>query len=224
MTQYNSDIDEDFEEEYIYSQVHRRSSRFITSSEDLHLPPASESSSHSVSAEDVTPTPPPEVIRPAPEIRPVVQRDASRSPSVRHVPVALPPDGYIPQLDSDHIIRMPPPHELARPPPTPERTLPPLPSEHEDSSAESRNGRPRSRTPHRAHRRRHSSPESSSTALSQFDMVNDPGGRRSPLSVIHEVLSSHTSPNGQSASGSSYELRHHSPRVSRNYHFFKLFH
>jgi hypothetical protein len=50
--------------------------------------------------------------------------------------------------------------------------------------------------PQRARRR--SSPESNSTTISQFDMVKDPprfSGRGSPMSVIPEVRSGHTSPN-----------------------------
>ncbi|KAF8070372.1 hypothetical protein FPV67DRAFT_1016361 [Lyophyllum atratum] len=72
------------------------------------------------------PIPPPEAVQPTPDNRPRSFRNPS--PSVHHTHVSIPPDGYIPALDADHFIRIPPPHELSRPPPTPERvSSPPLP-------------------------------------------------------------------------------------------------
>lgn len=185
-------------------------SRFIGSVEDVRTPEPPPPEPPQVPADPI-PVPPPEPVQPIPDNRPRSFYNASSS--VRHSYVSIPPDGYIPALDADHIIRIPPPHEFSRPPPTPERmTSPPLPRLPE---REAPTPRSRSRTPHRTHKPRHhnSSPGSTSTALSQFDMVNDPDyvtGRRSPLSVIAEVLSTHTSPNPQSVGPG---LRHQSSWV-----------
>jgi len=194
--------------------VDPRRSRFIASSEDMQLPePPPRNASPPMLPPDVVPVPPPDDVDRVPDIRPRSYHNAS--PSVRHSQVSIPPDGYIPALDADHFIRIPPPHELSRPPPTPERMQSPLPQESEDR--QQINGMPQSTTPHRAHKSRHqSSPGSNSTALSQFDMVNDPDyvtGRRSPLSVIHEALSAHTSPNPESIRG-GHALRNQPSRVS----------
>lgn len=43
-------------------------------------------------------------------IQPTIVHNASRSP--RHIPIDIPPDGYIPELGLDSIIRLPPPHEF----------------------------------------------------------------------------------------------------------------
>jgi hypothetical protein len=200
--------------------IDRRRSGYITSNEDLHPPEPPRRSASPLSPLapapslplDPLPIPPPESANRVPDIRPTSYRNAS--PSVRHSLVAIPPDGYIPALDADHFIRIPPPHELSRPPPTPERTQSPALPEIQDPVHA--NGIPRSTTPHRAHKARHqSSPGSNSTTLSQLDMLNDPDygpGRRSPLSVIHEVLSVHTSPNPESVRG--HELKHQSSWVS----------
>jgi hypothetical protein len=192
-----------------YNDNHR--SRVIDSTE--HIQPREPSlrnpSPPSPPPPDPVPVPPPEFINHIPDIRPRSIRNAS--PSVRHSQVSIPPEGYIPALDADHMIRIPPPHELSRPPPTPERPpSPPLP----ESGDTAHTNRPN--TPHHTQQARHqSSPESNSTAFSQFDMVNDPGyvtGRGSPLSVIPEVLSTHTSPNPESNQGPQ-DLRHQSSWV-----------
>jgi hypothetical protein len=200
-----------------YIERPRRRSGFITLDEDLHhLDPPPRNTSPSSPARplppDPIPIPPPEVVNRAPGISSASYRHGS--PSVRQSLVSIPPDGYIPALDADHFIRIPPPHELSRPPPTPERKQSPaLPESQGPTHADEI---PRDTTPHRVHKaRRQSSPGSSSTTLSQFEMVNDPDhrvGRRSPLSVIHEVLSVHTSPNTESIKG--HELKHQSSWVS----------
>jgi hypothetical protein len=51
------------------------------------------------------------------DVPPIVQPVTPRTPSHPHV--EIPPDGYIPELDANGSIGLPPPHELARPPPTP---------------------------------------------------------------------------------------------------------
>lgn len=190
--------------------IDRRRSHFIASTEDTQ-PPEPPQQNVSPPPPDPIPIPPPEIVNRARNIRPTSYRNAS--PSVRHSPVSIPPDGYIPALDADHLIRIPPPHELSRPPPTPERKQsPPLPESEDPAQA---NGMPRSTTLHRAHKaRHHSSPGSnSSTTLSQFDMVNDLGYSTGRLSIIPEVLSVHTSPNPESNRG-GHELKHQSSWVS----------
>jgi hypothetical protein len=191
-----------------------RRSRAIDSNEHIQPPEPSlrDPSSPSPPSEPVL-VPPPEIISHIPDIRPRSIRNAS--PSVRHSQVSIPPEGYIPALGADHLIRIPPPHELSRPPPTPER--PPSPPLPESGDTAQTTGIPRPNTAHHPQKaRHHSSPESNSTALSQFDMVNDPDyatGRRSPLSVIHEVLSTHTSPNPE-FNRAPQDLRHQPSWVS----------
>lgn len=92
--------------------AYRPRSRFITSAEDVQTP---------VSPEVAQPplAPVPAVSDPPPD-RPRSVRNPS--PSIGHLRLDIPPDGYIPALGADHIIRIPPPHEFSRPPPTPERT------------------------------------------------------------------------------------------------------
>ena len=43
----------------------------------------------------------------------------NRTPSIRHSPIEIPPDGFIPVADESGGLGLPPPHELSRPPPTP---------------------------------------------------------------------------------------------------------
>ena len=210
-----TDGDEEFDDEDNFPDyVDRRRSHFIASNEGSggSQPPEPSMQHVSPPEPEPTPIPPPETVNRAPDIRPTSYRNASSS--MRHSAVSIPPDGYIPALDADHFIRIPPPHELSRPPPTPERKQsPPLPETEERAQA---NGMFRSITPHHTHKAHHQSPSNSSTTLSQFDIVNDTGygaGRRTPLSIIHEVLSAHTSPNPESARGDQ-ELKHQSSWVS----------
>lgn len=187
--------------------IDRHRSGSIISNDSPEPPPRNASPLRPPPPEPI-PILPPETTNRVPDIRPISYRNAS--PSVQHSQISVPPDGYIPTLDADRLIRIPPPHELSKPPPTPERTQShPLP---ESENPPQVNGLPSSNIPHRAHRAGHqSSSGTNSMALSQFDMLNDPDygtGRRSPLSVIHEVLSAHTSPNPEPIGG--HDLKHQS--------------
>ncbi|KAF9467314.1 hypothetical protein BDZ94DRAFT_1249062 [Collybia nuda] len=189
-----------------FDDVYRPRSRYIESSDEIR-PPEPPRDSTPPHTSPPTPVPPPDIL-PTPNIRP---RSFHNSSPVRHPPITIPPDGYIPSLDADQQIRIPPPHELSRPPPTPERMQsPPLPRIPDQDPLPVR---PRTAGSQRTHRNHApSSPGSNSTTLSQFDMVNDPeypSARRSPLSIIPEVLSTHTSPNPQSI-GRGHDLRHQS--------------
>ena len=75
-------------------------------------------------------SPPPIVQRSIPpptsdngEIHPVMIHTAPPSP--QHAPVDFPPEGWIPTIDNDQRIRLPPPHELSASPYTPTSTPPP---------------------------------------------------------------------------------------------------
>jgi hypothetical protein len=208
---FMSDTDEDAESydgDDLPDYIGRRRSHYIASSEDMQ-PPTQNAHPPPPPDPDPVPIPSPETVGRIPDIRLTSYRNAP--PSVRHSAVPIPPEGYIPSIGADHIIRIPPPHEFSRPPPTPERTPSPLPVSEDVPQT---NGVSQS---HRAQTARHqSSPGSNSTSLSQLELVNDPtygAGRRSPLSVIHEVLSAHTSPNPESIGG-SHELKHQSSWVS----------
>ncbi|KAF8963709.1 hypothetical protein BDZ97DRAFT_1818844 [Flammula alnicola] len=61
----------------------------------------------------------------------------NHSPSVSHPSIVLPPDGYIPTLDANSMISLPPPHELSIPVPA---EAPPLPPPQERSSTRPRSG------------------------------------------------------------------------------------
>ncbi|KAG6813771.1 hypothetical protein H0H92_007723 [Tricholoma furcatifolium] len=147
------------------------------------------------------PIPPPEPVQPIPESTPRPFR--SPSPSIHHPHVIIPPDGYIPVLDADNIIRMPPPHELARPPPTPERA--PSPQLPDGPDLVQEESRPNSRS---QHRRRLST--SSFASTSSFNGVG-PSGKQ-PLSAIPEVQSPYTSPLPQNPE--AHVLRHQPSQAS----------
>ncbi|KAK2467860.1 hypothetical protein APHAL10511_000155 [Amanita phalloides] len=117
----------------------------------------------------------------------------NRAPSPVHSTTFVPPDNYIPFADADNVIRLPPPHEFQRPPSTSERSSSPL---HDSETDDRRQTNSRTGTPYRR-ARRHSSPESNSTTISQLDLVNDPSHNQvlgTPMSAIPEVSSSQTSP------------------------------
>ncbi|KAM6502177.1 hypothetical protein JOM56_002154 [Amanita muscaria] len=116
-----------------------------------------------------------------------------------HPATFIPPDNYIPVIDADNVIRLPPPHEFQR---SPSMTDRPMSPQHEPE-IDDRQHRRSTGTPHRR-ARRHSSPESDSTTISQMDLVNDPErnpGMRTPMSAILEVSSSQASPDPQPARG-----------------------
>lgn len=144
-----------------------------------------------------------EVISPTPTnatlpMRPISVPNAPPSP--RHPDVAIPPDGWVPELDEDNRIRLPPPHEMQRPPtpasPSPLPVPPPnnLRGPDRPPSVARDYAYVKPSTPSLAE----SIPTSLSTTMSQFDLVNSPrqtqrnfsgGDRRAALSVIHEVSS-----------------------------------
>ncbi|OBZ70016.1 hypothetical protein A0H81_09788 [Grifola frondosa] len=131
---------------------------------------------------------PPPVTTPASkdyDTRPISVYNVLTSPS--HPPVDYPPDGWIPKMDEDMRIRLPPQHELGPPPPVspppgvilskdmaeerPAIMIPPPAVDHGDSALVSDTDSlttPVGRYPR--HRRRGSS-ESQSTTLSQFEML-----------------------------------------------------
>ncbi len=119
-------------------------------------------------------------------------RNRTPSPVHLHSPTSIPPDNYIPFADANNVIRLPPPHEFQRSPTISERPISPV---HDSETDDRRQANSRTGTPSRR-ARRHSSPESNSTTLSQLDLVNDPSDNhlRTPMSAIQEVLSSQTSP------------------------------
>ncbi|KAF8893908.1 hypothetical protein BD779DRAFT_1504084 [Infundibulicybe gibba] len=146
-----------------------RPSRTRRVSSSVEIPPGSHPSPIPPVPPEVTNTRPPSQ---GTDIHPIIIHN--EPPSPLHAPVVIPPDGFIPEIGRDSFIHLPPPHELSRPPLLQSRPLM-IPAN----------------TIRRSRAHRHSSPESNSTTISQFDMVNDPPDR-SPGSVAH------TSPNAQS--------------------------
>ncbi|KAJ3910581.1 hypothetical protein F5879DRAFT_983789 [Lentinula edodes] len=146
------------------------------------------------------------------QIHPIPIHNMPMSP--RHPPVNIPPDGMIP-LDnaSGNGIQLPPPHELSPMPPIMELSPAPPPPQELDEEPRIVPPPGSHRTPMYATRsdyrpshsyRGQSSPESSSTAMSQFDMLTEPQdimANLSPMSAIPEVASGFTSPNPPSMHG-----------------------
>ena len=176
--------------------------------------------------------PPSQGIPPSENVRPVSIRSGhTRPPSRQHlspspVPVPsisntrpsspyrpAPPDNFIPSLDADNKIRIPPPFEFQRAM-TPERPLSPQlpPTAMSDSSQEAvMIPGPHAKAPqqHRnRYHRRHSSSESNSSSLSALDIINDrpPMGIGTPMSIIPEV------PSVQSSAIQLPDGDHHSRR------------
>ena len=133
--------------------------------------------------------------QPVPEdgsIHPVSIHNSMLSPS--HVPVEVPPDGWIPNMDGDKRIRLPPPHEMAPPPPTtpspplsavlnnvknieePPAIMIPPPA---NPAGESSNRRIK-------HRRRQST-DSHSTTMSQFEILGPPSTGPAPSTLRSNV-------------------------------------
>ncbi|KAF9481558.1 hypothetical protein BDN70DRAFT_854970 [Pholiota conissans] len=138
--------------------------------------------------------------------RPVSVRTITPAP--QHPAVDIPPDNFIPVLDADMRIRLPPPHEFATrsqspvPPPASESSVTsqePLPIAPRTHTAQQRTGR---------HRRNSSS---GSSSLSQLDIINKPytAGLRTPMSAIEEV-------NSQTASPNTQQSMHHQRSFSEN--------
>ena len=156
--------------------------------------------------------PPSQSIPPTENVRPVSIRSGHTRPSSRQhvspspVPVPstsntrpsspyrpAPPDNFIPSLDADNKIRIPPPFEFQRAAMTPERPVSPQLPPMSDSSQEAvMIPGPHVKAPHqhRNHHRRHSSSESNSSTLSALDIINGPPmGIGTPMSIIPEVAS-----------------------------------
>lgn len=131
----------------------------------------------------------PLVSQPMPE-EPELIRPPNASPSP-YVPLsAIPPDNFIPHLEEDNKIHLPPPHEFSRPPPSPEPVVVPVENEVPKMippmiSANFHPGLGRL-----------TSPASASTTLSHMDMIANPNhaAGRSPMSAIPEFLSREGSP------------------------------
>ncbi|KAI0326709.1 hypothetical protein GY45DRAFT_1348187 [Cubamyces sp. BRFM 1775] len=136
--------------------------------------------------------PQPQPIPQESEIRPVPVHNIMMSPS--HPATDVPPDGWIPKIDEDMRIRLPPPHEMAPPPPTPSPPLsavlnnvknieepppvvipPPLNADLRMPEAEP------SGPPRRPRHRRRNSDESQSTTMSQFEILGPPSTAPSTL-------------------------------------------
>jgi len=149
------------------------------------------------SRQHVPPSPVPSNTRPSSQyenIRPV----SIRPTTPRHTSVAIPPDNFIPSLGPDNKIRIPPPFEFQRSV-TPERPASPQQPAMSDSSQEALMvPGPHSKAPQqrrKRYHRRHSSSESGSSSFSNLDIINDHPhiGVGTPMSIIPEVLSVHSS-------------------------------
>ena len=124
---------------------------------------------------------------------PVPVPSSSPRPSSPYRPA--PPDNFIPSLDADNKIRIPPPFEFQRAAMTPERPVSPQLPAVSDSSQEAvmiPGPHAKAQQQHRnRHHRRHSSSESNSSSLSALDIINDrpPMVIGTPMSIIPEVAS-----------------------------------
>jgi hypothetical protein len=155
------------------------------------VPPQPSHHDHRDTHEDEPPIPVPMPRSSSGDIRPIIIHNAPPSP--RHPPVHIPLDGFIPVTDDSSHIVLPPSHELAPPPPitSPLPTFVPL---QEDTKIIPPPGSVyiNMMRPHRHHHP--GSPESNSTTISQFEMVNDTFPKHSPMSAIPEVASERNSP------------------------------
>ena len=155
--------------------------------------------------------PPSQNIPPSENVRPVSIRSGQTRPSSRQhvspspVPVPstsntrpsspyrpAPPDNFIPSLDADNKIRIPPPFEFQRAAMTPERPLSPqLPAMSDSSQEAVMIPGPHAKQHRNRYHRRNSSSESNSSSLSALDIINDrpPMGIGTPMSIIPEVAS-----------------------------------
>ncbi|KAI0774747.1 hypothetical protein BD413DRAFT_611755 [Trametes elegans] len=151
-----------------------------------------------------------------PPSRPVTIHNVM-SPS--HPPTDVPPDGWIPKIDEDQRIRLPPPHEMGPPPPTtpspplsavlnnvrnieepPAVMIPPpvitMPMPEDQPSS----------APRRPRHRRRNSDESQSTTMSQFEILGPPSTHGTLRSQVRErppVLSAIAEERERTSSGSS---------------------
>ncbi|KAH7910321.1 hypothetical protein BJ138DRAFT_1126969 [Hygrophoropsis aurantiaca] len=133
-------------------------------------------------------------------------------PSVHHSDIHIPPDGYIPTLDSSSRISLPPPHELGGRIPSPQPSTlvdPPSPSIRSRDYAYDPNYPPQRRASPESQSQSQSTRKSQTSSISQLDLVGLPDARRKnrhrsrDLSVIHEDVSTHHSP----ATGAERSMR-----------------
>lgn len=153
-------------------------------------------------------------------IRPVSVQTFHPSPRLPSAGLPI-PDNFIPSLDADNRIRIPPAFEFSR---TPERQpSPQLPPEAGSMEALPIPPPEHSVSQHRRSGHRRNSSSGSST-LSALDIINEPfggGGLRTPMSAIPEVASQYSgSPNPHSVDGDlglrqqpSYVSSHSHPRL-----------
>ncbi|KAI0686502.1 hypothetical protein BC835DRAFT_1420335 [Cytidiella melzeri] len=159
-----------------------------------------------------------------PDARPVSVYNLPRSP--QHTPVDYPPDGWVPVIDGDQRIRLPPPHELAPSPYSPRNSPPPIHLQHtpdlahespalmipppvdrhethSDTDSITTSTGARQRRP----LRRRKSNDSASTTLSQFDLIGPPvatSARSQYGTSRHNVLSAIVEERSPSIAPSSY--------------------
>ncbi|KAH8092464.1 hypothetical protein BXZ70DRAFT_454918 [Cristinia sonorae] len=127
-------------------------------------------------------------------------------------------DGWIPKIDEDGRVRLPPPHELASSPvPSPPAPTPPLmvppPVVSQPTNSDSDVTTPTEPTSGRPRYRRRRSTESNSTTMSQFDILGPPVASSGPdrahvLSAIAEEKersSTVSSPQGIGSSPYAYQ-------------------
>ncbi|CAL1700143.1 unnamed protein product [Somion occarium] len=159
------------------------------------------------------------------EMHPVTVHNVSVDPP-SNAPVEYPPEGWIPTIDDDGRVRLPPPHELAPAPPTPKgspsasatlkmteeldgpmKMIPPpfqtpMNANVTLSDIESRATTPAARRP--KHKRRNSE-ESMSTTISQFEIVGLPPVSSSARNLVERpnVLSAIVEEKERSSSMSS---------------------
>jgi len=163
----------------------------IPSNMSSRLPPQMPSSP-SVPPDPVPPVSQP--IHPMPK-EPELIHPPNASPSPYAPLSAIPPDNFIPRLEEDNKIHLPPPHEFSRPTPSPEPAVAPVENEEPKMIP------PMVSTNFHQSLGRLTSPTSASTTLSHMDMIAEPnhGAQRSPMSAIPEFLSQEGSPETRNA-------------------------
>lgn len=157
---------------------------------------------------------------PESEIRPVPIHSVPQSP--QHMAVDYPPEGWIPSVDSDQRIRLPPPHEMSPNPFSPSHTPPPThhlpptpeqpilmippPSRRATVETVSDNDSVGNAEPVRQPIRRRRSSDSQSTTFSQFDIIAPPSAPSVRANSVHRpnVLSAIVEERASSVEASPY--------------------
>ncbi|KZT06508.1 uncharacterized protein LAESUDRAFT_750006 [Laetiporus sulphureus 93-53] len=207
-----------YEDEDLYSPLPTiREDRVSAPSTSSHASRSSRSSSIDERTSH-PPAPPPEHV-PARAQPPLPPKDGkiypiavhNTAPSPSHPPVNFPPDGWIPEIDKDKRIRLPPPHDLSPAPPTPMSTIraledgedrPPLMLRPPGTGYTESIRSDSSSVDH--HRKK--SIDSQSTTMSQFELLGPPAAQAAQqprtLSAITEERerASSMSPSVQGAS------------------------